>query len=209
MGGQENRHSMVSRQTYWPADGNRSLTILFLSTQTDLPWDFSGCSPQGIPFLLKVRNLQQLKSLGSPVAASWSYRSWWEVSGDRQHPAGERLALQVSRQCAQNARVSGLGRSSQYSNHGVIRSLSSWRQPLPFSSQLDLQTHSWCWNPLTLSHFGRQSLGGTILKSHPFSQPAPFLLPFQFPPHWVLRFAAWWTESSDEHWVKQLKINSL
>lgn len=59
--------------------------------QTDLPWDSSGCSPQGIPFLWKARNPQPLESLGSPVAASWSYRSWWEASGDKQHPAGEKL----------------------------------------------------------------------------------------------------------------------
>ena len=65
--------------------------------QTDLPWDFSGGSLQGIPFLWVAQNRQQLKSPGSPVAASWSYRSWWEAPGDRQHPAEEKLNLPTSR----------------------------------------------------------------------------------------------------------------
>lgn len=93
--------------------------------QTDLPWDSSGWSPQGIPFLWKARNPQQLESLGSPVAASWSYRSWWEASGDKQHPAGEKLAFQE----AESTQYSGPAPSSQYTNHGAIRSLSGRRQP--------------------------------------------------------------------------------
>lgn len=157
-----------------------------------------------------VQNPQQLKSLGSPVAASWSYRSWWEASGDRQHQAGEKLNLQKSEVwCSEHSGPRVPGCSPQYPNHWPIMSLSSWRQPLPFSSQLDLQIHSCRWKPLTLSHIGRQSHTGTILKSHPFSQPAPFPLPFQLPPRWGLQSAVWWSESSDKHWVKQLKINLL
>lgn len=73
----ESRHTAWEADTHaqpgwWEYEFGSSAPV---HRQTDLPWDFSGCSLQGIPFLLVARNHQQLKSPGSPVAASWSYRS--------------------------------------------------------------------------------------------------------------------------------------
>lgn len=116
-----------------------------------------------------ARNRQQLKSLGTPVAASWSYRSWWEASGDRQHQAGEELNLPISRdRCSKYSGPWVPGASSQYPNHQwAIMSLPSWRQPsisLGFPAW-PAHTHAagspklsptlggrvaearWCWNP--------------------------------------------------------------
>lgn len=84
--------------------------------QTDLPWDFSGCSPQSIPFLCEVRNPQQLKSLGSLVAASWSYRSWWRLleTGSIQR---ERSSMHRT---VESTEYSGPAPSSQHTNHRAI-----------------------------------------------------------------------------------------
>lgn len=43
----------------------------------------------------------------------------------------------------------------------------------------------------------------------PLFPASPFPLPFQLPPCWALQSAVWWSKSSDKHWVKLLKINSL
>lgn len=180
---------------------------------TDLPWDFSGCSPQGIPFLLMARNRQQLKSLGIPVAASWSYRSWWEASGDRQHQAGEELNLSISRdRCSKYSGPWVPGASSQDPNHQwAIMSLPSWRRP-----SLSLWFPAWPAQALmllealnSLPHWEAELRRHGDAEIPPLFPASPFPLPFQLPLLWALQSAVWWSESSDKHWVKQLKINPL
>lgn len=165
----ESRHTAWEADTHaqpgwWEYEFGSSAPV---HRQTDLPWDFSGCSLQGIPFLLVARNRQQLKSPGSPVAASWSYRSWWEASGDRQHQAREKLSLPNSR--GQRSESSGpgvLGGSSQYPDHWAIMSSSSWRSRYPLVASWTCKSTPaagspklsptlggrgtearWCWNP--------------------------------------------------------------
>lgn len=202
---------MVSRQTR-----SAWLTAIWI-------WQFCPCPQTNWPslrlfWLLPSRHSFSFKGSKSPAVKisgkpcccflelSIMVRGFW-----RQAASSRRKAQIAEQQRPARSERSGpwvLGASSQYPNHWAITSLSSWRQPLPFSSQLDLQYTHAAGSP-KLSHIGRQSHGGTMLKSHPFSQPAPFRLPFQLPPRRVLQSAVWWSESSDKHWVKQLKINPL
>lgn len=149
--------------------------------QTDLPWDFSGGSLQGILFLWVARNRQQLKSPGSPVAASWSYRSWWEAPGDRQHPAKEKLNLPTSR--GRHWESSG-PRWVPAASHLLTtpRSLGSYifKQ---LKAAVTLSFPAWPANPLLLLEARNSpTLGGRAMEARCWN-PTPFPSQPPFPCH--------------------------